>query len=110
MEKKNRNTILSAKVAKARQEYITLFTPNYWFFKGQDQKSHYNERSVQQVVKKAAIRAGISIRVTPHMLRHSYATHLIDVGTPLPYIKELLGHKDFHPVEFSKNILSLFLK
>ena len=49
---------------------------------------------MQQVVSQCAQRAGVPFKVTPHMLRHSYATHLLDVGTQLPYIKELLGHKD----------------
>ncbi|MBK8368998.1 MAG: tyrosine-type recombinase/integrase [Bacteroidetes bacterium] len=44
--------------------------------------------------KQAAQKAKISKRVTPHTLRHCYATHLVDAGTQLPYIKELLGHKD----------------
>lgn len=91
---KDRYVPMSQQFKAVMQIYIHEYKPQYWLFEGQDQKSQYSERSVQQVVKQAAIRAGISIRVTPHMLRHSYATHLLDVGTQLPYIKELLGHKD----------------
>lgn len=39
-------------------------------------------------------KAGVPFKVIPHMLRHSYTTRLLDVGTQLPYIKELLGHKN----------------
>ncbi|MFZ1750196.1 MAG: tyrosine-type recombinase/integrase [Saprospiraceae bacterium] len=86
------------------------YKPQYWLFEGQDQKNQYSDRSVQEVVRKAAKKAGITIKVTPHSLRHSYATHLVDVGTQLPYVKELFGHKDIHPVGFSKYNRNLFRK
>jgi site-specific recombinase XerD len=107
---KDRYVPMSQEFKSLMQLYIHTYKPQYWLFEGQDQKSQYSERSVQQVVSQCAKKAGVPMKVTPHMLRHSYATHLLDVGTQLPYIKELLGHKDIHPVGFSKYKRSLFRK
>jgi integrase/recombinase XerD len=74
--------------------YFDQFKPIYWLFEGQDKKLPYSERSVQKVVKSAAKKAAIHKRITPHSFRHSYATHLLDGGTDIRYIQELLGHSD----------------
>jgi len=74
--------------------YVHTYHPMYWLFEGQDQKNQYSATSVQQVVRKAAKMANIKQKVTPHILRHCFATHLMDNGVQLPYIQALLGHKD----------------
>ncbi|MBK7806005.1 MAG: tyrosine-type recombinase/integrase [Saprospiraceae bacterium] len=73
---------------------LNTYMPQMWLFEGQDRLTQYSSRSVQNVVKNALKKAGITKRVTPHTLRHCFATHLMDNGVQLPYIQALLGHKD----------------
>jgi site-specific recombinase XerD len=89
--KKDRTTILAEYMVNLLEKYINIYHPNYWLFEGPDRKQ-YSPSSVNVVIKQAAKKAGINQNVSSHMLRHSFATHLLEQGTDLRYIQELLGH------------------
>ncbi|MDQ0170505.1 tyrosine-type recombinase/integrase [Paenibacillus tundrae] len=89
---KDRRTLLSHLAWKIVQEYISEYKPQRWLFPGQSSDRHLTERSVQKVFEEARQHAGIMKKVSIHVLRHSFATHLLENGTDLCYIQELLGH------------------
>lgn len=89
--KKDRYTTLSQNFLEELRRYFREYHPEYWLFEGQT-GGQYSVRSVQAVLKKAVKKSGINPRCTVHTLRHSYATHLLERGTSLRHIQELLGH------------------
>lgn len=93
--RKDRVTLLAARAEEAVRIYREAFPnePGPWLFPGGRPGRHLSARSVQRVVKRAAEAAGLGKRVTAHTLRHSFATHLLESGTNLRIIQELLGHK-----------------
>lgn len=89
--KKDRYTLLSEKILLLLREYYTIYKPKEYLFEGQN-GGQYSSRSAQAVLKEAASRAGITKPISLHTLRHSFATHLLEGGTDLRFIQELLGH------------------
>ncbi len=90
--KKDRYTLLSTITLDLLRQYFKIYKPGYWLFEGQNKKDHITDRSIQKVFERAAFKAGVKKKVSVHTLRHSFATHLLDNGTNLRYIQELLGH------------------
>jgi integrase/recombinase XerD len=90
--RKDRIVPLSPKVLELLRDYYKGYKPKVWLFEGRVKGEPYSEQSLQSVFKQAVCKAGISKPVTLHWLRHSYATHLLESGTDLRYIQELLGH------------------
>lgn len=82
---------LSKKILAVLREYFLLYKPRIYLFEGQN-GGEYSVRSVQKIVQDAKIRAGITKKGGVHSLRHSYATHLLEAGTDIRIIQELLGH------------------
>lgn len=89
---KDRYTLYSDAAVQAVERYVAFAEPGEWLFTGARNGRPITARSVQKVVAAAARRAGIRRRVTPHTLRHSFATHLLEQGVDVRYIQELLGH------------------
>jgi integrase/recombinase XerD len=90
---KQRTAYISKNLHKLLIDYLKAYTPNDYLLEGQTGQQ-YSGTSIEKVIKKSATRAGITKRVTPHMLRHSFATHLITKGAALPYVQKLLGHSN----------------
>ncbi len=88
---KDRQVPLSAKSLKLLREYFREYRPSFYLFEGQA-GGRYSDKSVLAVLKRSARNAGINRHVTTHMLRHSYATHLMEKGTDTRIIQRLLGH------------------
>jgi len=70
----------------------------------------YNERTIQQIVKNTARKAGIKKKATPHTLRHSFATHLLEGGADIRYIQQLLGHKSLRTTQIYTLVTSKDIK
>jgi len=92
--RKDRIVPLSEEMKKLLEAYFRKHRPVHYVFESRTAGKPYSDTSVRNIIKTAAKKAGISKRVTPHMLRHSFATHLMDRGVVLPKIQYLLGHKD----------------
>lgn len=90
--RKDRVVPLSLRILDLLRDYYKAYRPKVWLFEGQQKGQPYDERSLQNVLKQAVHKAGIVKPVSLHWLRHSYATHLLEAGTDLRYIQELLGH------------------
>lgn len=102
--KKDRVVPISDKLISLLRAYYLEHKPKKWLFEGQLPLSQYSERSLELVLKKSVTLAKIKKPVTLHWLRHSYATHLMESGTDLRYIQELLGHKSSKTTEIYTHV------
>ena len=102
--KKDRIAPLSPKILEMLREYYLGYKPKMWLFEGQNENTKYDERSLSNVLKQALTKSRISKPVSLHWLRHSYATHLLESGTDLRYIQELLGHSSSKTTEIYTHV------
>lgn len=89
---KDRIVMLPYSIVAYLQNYRTLYPSNDWVFEGQYKGEALSGRTVQQVMKDAVTKAGLEKKATVHTLRHSFATHLLESGTDIRYIQQLMGH------------------
>jgi integrase/recombinase XerD len=102
--KKDRIVPLSEKILVMLRSYYKAYLPQTWLFEGQIRGTPYDERSLASVLKRAVENSKIKKPVTLHWLRHSYATHILEAGTDLRYIQELLGHKSCKTTEIYTHV------
>lgn len=88
---KDRATMLSEKLLNLLRVYFKKYKPKSYLFEGQD-GGLYTTSSLRAILSEACRKGGIQKKPTLHWLRHSFATHLLEAGTDLRYIQELLGH------------------
>ena len=101
--RKDRYSILSPRLEVLLEEYIKFYRPDNYLFVGQ-KGGKYSAKSVQNIMEKAVEIAEISKHATVHTLRHIFATHLLESGTDLRYIQELLGHSSSKTTEIYTHV------
>ncbi len=89
---RDRTVMLSPELWSILSTYMEKYEPKEWLFEGRDPSEPYAVRSLQSIVQKARKKAGLRKTISTHTLRHSFATHLLESGTDVRLIQELLGH------------------
>jgi site-specific recombinase XerD len=96
--KKDRALPLPKTLLHNLRQYYLAYRPKEYLFEGQ-RGGKYTAKSIQNFIKKYAREANIKKSVTPHILRHSYATHQLENGINIRYVQELLGHNSVKTTE-----------
>jgi site-specific recombinase XerD len=97
--RKDRYTLLSDRAAQFTRDYCNLYSIESWLFPGQDHLDHLSIRSAQATFEKALRNASIDKPTSIHSLRHTFATHLLESGIDIRYIRDLLGHSTLRTTE-----------
>ncbi|MDW3195273.1 MAG: tyrosine-type recombinase/integrase [Cytophagales bacterium] len=101
--KKDRISLLSTHLLSDLRNYYKAYKPKMFLFEGA-YGMQYSPTSVGKIVSRAAHKVGMKRHITPHMLRHSFATHLLESGTDLRYIQILLGHNSAKTTEIYTHV------
>jgi site-specific recombinase XerD len=104
--KKDRHTVLSPILLTLLRDYYKVHKPSYWLFEGQD-GGQYSSTSIQQIYRRAVKKTNSNPWSTPHTLRHSFATHLMQRGVNIRYIQTALGHSSTKTTEIYTRVLSI---
>jgi len=104
--KKDRTTVLSEAALELLRDYVIAYKPSYWLFEGQT-GSRYSASSIAKIFRKAAKAAAVAEWSTPHTLRHSFATHLLQANVNLRFIQSCLGHESPETTQIYTHIASI---
>jgi integrase/recombinase XerD len=107
---KDRYAILSQKLIPTLKKQLVLKKPGDYLFSGAGGSGHLTAMSAEKIVKKAAALADIAKNISCHSLRHSFATHLLEAGTSIRYIQELLGHKRLETTQVYTKVAGINLQ
>ena len=107
--RKDRYTILSNSLLIKLRAYYKVYRPNLFLFEGFNNQA-YSASSIQKILMRATKKAKLNKRVTYHMLRHSFATHLLENGTDLRVIQELLGHNSSKTTEIYTHVSNVLIQ
>jgi integrase/recombinase XerD len=102
--RKDRMSLLSETLLNELREYYKKYRPQYWLFEGRTINTQYSASSIASILRNASMKAGIKRKVTPHILRHSFATHLLEQGTDIRIIQVLLGHESVKTTEIYTHV------
>ncbi len=91
---KDRYVMLPDRLLEVLRDYYRAYRPQDYLFNGKYRGKQWAHRSAQHAIEQARRAAGIDRKVSPHVLRHCYATHHLEKGTNLVYLKAQLGHKN----------------
>lgn len=107
---KDRDTVLPPALFRTLLKQQSLKRPSDFLFTNPNTHSSMTTTSIQKIVKQAAARAGILKNVTPHTLRHTFATHLLEKGLDIRYIQELMGHSSITSTQIYTRVSKSDLK
>ena len=106
---KDRQVQLTNQLLELLRKYYKKYLPYNYLIVGQN-RGKYSTTSIQKIIKNSSLKAGIYKKVTPHTLRHSFATHLLENGTDIRYIQTILGHSDIKTTQIYTHVSNAHLK